>query len=437
MISVTLLNESIQYFKSNQGFKRVFEELRQKYKTLGRLGGKIEIKNLSNEEKDVLTGFLKNDYSHKKSAVIKVSEVQKALDGTRFCGLLLEDILRKYFNEELISNREARDEYVKQRQSFFYDIVGEYEATVAGDWLEYLLNTKENSYRLFMQRYESDREKLYQDIKAVCNGINNLPVNLGRRLRLPVFASNITKYPHSFDESSTCGQIFIYALMYCFGAEKPKNAEQKSELYYSAGILFDEVSNYVLSTGLRAYANESIHRGWEGFYKTKEPLQVSLSNLGRIDRVVSPSGKVFIFENTGVFAAVMDKASSINPSLVCTCGQVKVASLVLLDLLVKEGIEIYYSGDFDPEGLRIADRLKLRYGDSLKLWRYDIEDYRKALSDEIIEDTRLKKLENLECEDLIPIANVLRDLRYAGYQELLIDNLVKDICDVLIDKNKQ
>ena len=429
MIDEALLKESVQYFRANQGFERVFQKLKQKYKALGRFGGKIELKNLSCEEKEALTGFFKKDFLHKKSAQIKVSDFQKALEGTRFCGILLEDIINEYFNKVLVSNKDIRVKYIKQRESFFYNIVAEYENTVAGDWLKSLMETKDNAYRLLMQRYESDRDKLSQDIKAVCNGINNLPVNSDKRLRLPVFASDITKYPHSFDDSSPCGQIFVYALMYCFEMEKPKNAEQKSELYYSAGILFDEVSNFVLASGLRAYTGKNIHHGWEGFYKNKESLQVSLSNLGRIDRVISPTGKVFVFENTGVFSVVMDRTSHINRSIVCTCGQVKVASLVLLDMLVREGSEIYYSGDFDPEGLRIASRLKLRYGDKLKLWRYEVEDYKKALSDEIIDDIRLKKLENLECEELIPTADILCNMSYAGYQELLIDSLVNDICE--------
>lgn len=429
MIDEALIKESVQYFRENQGFERVFQKLKHKYKTLGRLGGKIEFKNLSCEEKEALTGFLKKDFLHKRSVQIKVSDFQEALESTRFCGVLLEDILKEYFDEILVSNKDVRLEYLKQRESYFYNIIAEYENTVAGNWLKYIIETKDNAYRLFIQRYESDREKLSQDIKAVCDGINNLPVNSDKRLRLPIFASEITKNPHSFDESSTCGQIFIYALMYCFEAEKPKNAEQKSELYYSAGILFDELSNFVLLSGLSAYTDGNIHQGWEGFYNSKEPLQVSLSNLSKIDRVVSPTGKVFVFENTGVFSVVMDRTSHINRSIVCTCGQVKVASLVLLDMLAKEGADIYYSGDFDPEGLRIASRLKNRYGDRLKLWRYEIEDYKTALSNEIIDDIRLKKLENLDCEELISTADVLRNMGYAGYQELLIDSLVNDICE--------
>lgn len=40
-----------------------------------------------------------------------------------------------------------------------------------------------------------------------------------------------------------------------------------------------------------------------------------------------------------------------------------------------------YSGDMDPEGLLIAQRLVNRYP-SLHLWHYEIDDYKAALSNQ-------------------------------------------------------
>lgn len=39
---------------------------------------------------------------------------------------------------------------------------------------------------------------------------------------------------------------------------------------------------------------------------------------------------------------------------------------------------LYYSGDYDPEGLGIAQRLKDRYKDRLILWEYKPEYYLRA-----------------------------------------------------------
>jgi hypothetical protein len=63
-----------------------------------------------------------------------------------------------------------------------------------------------------------------------------------------------------------------------------------------------------------------------------------------------------------------------------------------MDMLAAEGTIIYYSGDFDPEGLLIADRLCARYGEQLRLWRYTPQDYEKAISAKVLNVVRLKKL---------------------------------------------
>ena len=42
--------------------------------------------------------------------------------------------------------------------------------------------------------------------------------------------------------------------------------------------------------------------------------------------------------------------------IICTHGQLRMASWRLLDLLDFD-IEMYYSGDLDPEGLRIAQNI--------------------------------------------------------------------------------
>ena len=223
-----------------------------------------------------------------------------------------------------------------------------------------------------------------------------------------------------------------YALVYLFNREKPNNAEERAELFYNAGILINEVANYTLCYGLEAETNGEIHQGWKGFRTRKEHLLLSLKNLSSIERIVSPVGKVFVVENPAVFSSIIDSLDDEKLSLVCTSGQLKLASLLLLDMLVKEGKIIYYSGDFDPEGLGIADRLKSRYRDNLVFWRYSLSDYEKTLSKEKISTKSMSKLESLKNEKLIELARYLKKNAMAGYQEMLIDELIRDIKRELI-----
>lgn len=210
------------------------------------------------------------------------------------------------------------------------------------------------------------------------------------------------------------------------GMDEVKGAEEIAELYYSAGILIDEVSNFVTLSGLIAYSDGKENRVFKAAYENREVLQVPLLNLSKVDRAISPLKKVYVVENPGVFTSLID-ADIKFPPLVCTYGQPKLSSLIVLDMLYKEGTEIYYSGDFDPEGLQIADRLSRRYKDRFHFLRYGVEDYIKALSDEAINDVRLAKLNKIESFELYGIIREMRKIKRAGYQELILNELIEDI----------
>ncbi|HHW48475.1 MAG TPA: TIGR02679 family protein [Clostridiaceae bacterium] len=422
-----LLDECTSYFRQNKGFTRIFEKIKEKYRSLGVIGGTVKLSNLTAHEQEALTGFLRKDYLGKKSAAIKLLDFQKALDNTKFAGIGIEELLNAYFGEAILSKRSEQKLYEERRNMFFSSIIDLYKDTPAGKWLKYVFDSQENAYRAMIQKFDTDNDKLRSDIVFVCNAINNLPVYSNKKVRLPVFASAIAKNPHVFDENTFAGQLLLFALCYTYGVPKPANTEEKAELLYEAGILFDEVSNFVLCAGLLGYKNNNVHPGWGGFSSLSEPVQATLLNLSRLDRVKSPSKKVFVVENPSVFLTILDVTPFMNVPVICTYGQLKLACFILLDMLAKVGTTIYYSGDFDPEGLLIADRLKSRYQDRLKLWRYTVEDYLSALSNNILSPVRLKKLDNLKDPGLATLAQEIKQKKLAGYQELISDKLINDI----------
>ncbi len=424
-----LIKECSEYFKNNPGFSRVLIKIKDRYKSLGRVGGTVRLDNLTIEEKEALTGFLKKNY-YKDSISIKLDKFQEALDSTRFQGLDLIEVLEEYFGKKIITKKEKIAMYEKYKEDFLNNILDVINGTKAYDWLEFVIHSKENAYRSISQRYDKDKEGLEKDLIITSKAINNLPFLDNKIERLALFSSEIGKNPHLFDDNTECGNLLLYGIVYLLGLEYPENAEERTETFYKAGLIKDEISNFTICSGLLAYGEGGIHSGWEGFYNSREPLQASLWNLKEIEKVVSMNKKVFVFENPTVFSEVLHRTYRERPSLICTYGQVKLASLILLDMLVKEGTHIYYSGDFDPEGLVIADKLKNRYGENLTLWRYGIGDYNKSMSKEKINNSRIKKLKNLKNKELIGIGETIKHRGYAGYQEMIIDELVKDITNV-------
>jgi uncharacterized protein (TIGR02679 family) len=219
-----------------------------------------------------------------------------------------------------------------------------------------------------------------------------------------------------------------------------KDSQDRAEVYYRAGILIDEISNYVTVVGLQAFKKDVPDPVWQAAYENVQALQVPLLNLSFIDEIKSPTGDVFVVENPGVFASLLDlwnkqifeknikkisdpRACRIIPSLICTFGQPRLSAFVLMDLLVRSGTQMYYSGDFDPEGLMIADRLYRRYSGKLKLWHYTVKDYKKCLSHKTISEKRLAMLKNITCPDLVPVVDLMAHIKKAGYQEMIIEEL--------------
>lgn len=112
-----------------------------------------------------------------------------------------------------------------------------------------------------------------------------------------------------------------------------------------------------------------------------------------------------------------------------TAGQLRSVALELIPMILTAGANIYYSGDLDPEGIDIADRLWQKYGDRIRIWRMHPEDYKKSISGEHISDARLAKLSHIQHPTLKETATCILVKRYAGYQENLLEELVKDVKD--------
>ena len=95
-----------------------------------------------------------------------------------------------------------------------------------------------------------------------------------------------------------------------------------------------------------------------------------------------------------------------NYAMVCNVEAVK-----------KDGTTIYYSGDLDPEGILIAQKLADYYRGKFHFWHMDPEDYKKSRSEEVISDRRMKILDKITDVGLIPVVDEIKKYKTAGYQE--------------------
>lgn len=107
-----------EYFKNNIGFKRSLEKIKEKYESLGHLGGSIQLPNLNQDEKDALSGYFQKDYN-KKSTQVSVKSFVKTLEGTRFEGAQFIEVLELYFGEKLQSKKDHLLQYEEVKKKLF------------------------------------------------------------------------------------------------------------------------------------------------------------------------------------------------------------------------------------------------------------------------------------------------------------------------------
>ena len=151
-----------------------------------------------------------------------------------------------------------------------------------------------------------------------------------------------------------------------------------------------------------------------------------MENLRGIEGAFSDNGLVYIVENEMVFSYLLEHVKDIPIALLCTSGQFRAAALELVDFLVQKGEGIYYSGDMDPDGMLIADKLWKKYPEHVYLWRMSVTDYVGSLSEEEVNKQQLSKLTVLENPQLLEIAAEMREIKKASYQENLKELLVID-----------
>lgn len=431
-----MLEECASYFRKNEAYARMFLELKKKYRKYGKLSGKICLENLSEAECRALgavfgKSLLPGDF------VFSISELQTALNETRYSGIEVEKLTEKYFKEKIQSNSQKKEAKNQSNRLFWERLLRE-TSDRFGDsargtlWLRAVWEQKKYGYQLIVRERGKSEHIAKEMLLAVSRALEYLADENGRgkaraRVRLAVLGAEITKNPHYFDRQNPAGRLLLDALCFLFKTEEPRGQEDVLALYYRSGICPDDISSYTTCYGIHFYEDDREHESYRYFIEKGEKYVLTLSNLNRLTRAESSGKKVFVMENQMVFSQICEELKGEEYSLVCTSGQLKTASLFLIDMLLQSECELYYCGDIDPEGIEIADRVIARNPGQIFLWRMTVEDYYRSISEEKLGDRRLGKLDKIENIQLRELGEALRKEKRAGYQEHLIDQMVQDI----------
>ena len=414
--------ECLTYFHQNPVWKKVLKGFRDKYNSYGRFGGKVVLKNLKSRDIEELEGFFGKSFHGQKSVTVSAEKFQQALKESRYKDIPPKCLLEDFFGEPLLGKQEQKLLREQEKEKIWQKFLEDYKETVTEMTAELLRNIVK----------DSDSQELAEWDRALRLGAeiyNHLPYRQSDKLYLAVFASMMTGNPHAFDNGTVAGNFLYQMIQMDLEIRKIKiesseifPAYKRQKSYLTAGIMLDDISNYAMLYQVEAVKKDgSFHKGMEGFASEQHIVQVPLAVITEWESLYCPQDEIYIVENPSVFAVLCgkEKAGNVRRAYMCMNGQPRLASLIILELLAKSGTIVYYAGDFDPEGLLIAQKLSTYYPGTFHFWHMTKEDYALCCSEEEISQKRLKMLDSITDDRLRPVAEQIAKRKKSGYQEKL------------------
>ncbi|WP_370943883.1 TIGR02679 family protein [Amycolatopsis sp. cg5] len=222
-----------------------------------------------------------------------------------------------------------------------------------------------------LRRLTTDVEKAPALVISLVRVLAELPsdgVALGR------LAARATGDAHALDDGRPLATLVLAAARVLAGSSPTGDgsASGRRASWAAVGVHRDELSSSVLCLNLPGGTSTLTGRMLTLAREGGEPCVLTLRQLGQVDLGVG-NGLVWACENPIVLASAADELGPACPPLVCLNGQPSTAVWRLLNLLVADGAQLRYHGDFDWGGLRIGNTLCERI--PWRPWRFDTSTY--------------------------------------------------------------
>lgn len=416
----------LKYF-SQPGFTRMLTLAKKKIQSLNGLRGAIILDDLSQEEQDLISGFLGKNYLGKTKVRIPLIEMDEALKN---CPLEmgLQPFLEFFFNEKIITRQEISKTKEHNWSEFFKHLQQEARTPVTRAWLAQLLTGEGSGYRTLLALYQQDPRTARKEFSLCLKALDHLVTYPGQKIRLPVFAAKLTGDPHALDMENSLGRLLYYGLLHYL--EKPEidySAAGKRALFRETGLLDDDVSSSVIVAGLGVSPEDRRFSVWAGANATGSPLVLPLRFLEK-PTCWQQKQQIYMMENPAIFSTILDTCPpAALPPIICGSGQPSVAALTLLDQLVQADCVIHYSGDFDLKGLEIAVRLAQRYQENFQAWCYDRATYLGVTKGTPIIFSQLNSLKRLDIPWDKQLISIMIERKLYIYQESFIEKIISHL----------
>ena len=392
---------------------------------------------LSAAQREELANLLGRTPGRGEEVQVSLPELDAALARSRYRTGLLEVLEAAY--GPITTRRREREAAAARWAAWLEGVGGALPQTDAvRAWFDGVRAGESESARWVRRAYRDDAEQAAWAVAAVGTALARLPADRGEHELLAVFAASLTGDPHAFDADQPGGRLLDHALQERFGPPPAElqSREARAYLLDQAGLGVDQVSSTVLVAHLAEaqWAGDGrVHPMVAAMTACSVAWAVTLGEVRRWSSARALQDRAFVVENPAVFEWLLRRLADAPPgrrvTLICTSGFLSAAGLRLLDLLAAAGTQIWYSGDFDRNGIIIAAGLAARYGERFHPWRFGPDAYRLAARGSggkpLSEEARKALL--AVTGPMAATAQAVAAEGVTAYQEQLVNVLLEDV----------
>ena len=397
------------YFKERRGFDRLFTLLKQKYISLNRFSGTVTLKNITEIESKDLSNFFGMTIEQGSTFKTSFAKIEKKLKETKYSDFTWDELFKNYFEKQIVTKKE-KSEMFKKEETLFYQRILKQTPEELKSWFETIIQSKNEISQIFLRKYKKNKQSFETEL------LNLLKINSKTKENNPTsltILASTSSNPHFLDLGTSTSNLFFKLTANYYKKKEPKTTIEKIKFLSDLNIYIDTLSNFVIIYNFKS-DSELINT----FTKEKQPLNLNLNNILTIGKIDTDLKKVLVFENPSMLPVF----AKYNIPIIISYGNPNFAFYKVIEKLIETKNQIYYNGDFDPEGLVIAANICEKFP-QIKLFCYQKEDYFNSKSKNLVSESRLKKLDNIKLPELKQIKELLKKEKSSAYQEKNIQNI--------------
>lgn len=419
---------AINYYKNSSAYRKMCKDLMMKYKRYGRLTGRISLKDYTDKQKIKIADFVGESVADLGSKNdVSVAKIKSAHLDTKYGDYDLAYLASEVTGIGLSVDSDGSKPSKEAIKETIRDEIRQLLSAVRSDVLDEIMDKiyYENKYK----------EISLGDIYFLGNAIEKINqragqfdgVNFDNYIYLAVFAAEITSNPYEFDEGTVLGDWLFRILALTYG-DKPAGMsymEYRDRVFEHYGILLDDIFHFLSVNHMLARSNGEVNSVWSASCRNQVSWKAPLKHILKMDLIYPELGDALILvENASVFYILSAMFNSLP--IVCFHGKLRKSIWTFMDKLSKDA-KVYYAGDFDPEGLKMADDLKQAYGDMIDLSLMRMKYYEGSKPRTKIKPANLDILDKIRDEKLKEVAKAIKDTKLVGHQYNLIEMYVEHI----------